>query len=409
MPWLLNITLALKAIRSNMLRASLTIAIIAIGIMALIGILTAIESIKSSLVSNLSAMGSNTFTIRKKGQGARGREGGKVKEMPLITYEQAVLFKERYQRNDIVSINVRATSSASVQRGSEKTNPNVTVMGVDENYLHVSSYKLTRGRNFSKHEQESGANVCLVGHALAKRLYGTKDTLENSMVTIGSRRYRVIGTLDEKGASFVSSDNVALVTVQNARKVFSGTAQNFTISISIEDAAMLDAATDEATGTFRSIRKLSPAEEDDFNVSRSDKLATTVIGNLRYVTIAATLIGIMTLLAAGIGLMNIMLVAVAERTREIGISKAIGATNQIIRGQFLMESVVICQLGGTLGIVLGILMGNIVSYLLEGAFIIPWVWIITGFLFCLLIGLGAGIYPAIRASRLDPIEALRYE
>ncbi len=409
MPWLLNISLALKAIRSNLLRASLTIAIIAIGIMALVGILTSIESIKSSIVVNLSAMGSNTFTIREKRTTARGSEGGKVEDAPPITFDQAQFFKERYQRDDLVSINMRATSSASVQRESEKTNPNITVMGVDENYLQVSGYKLDKGRNFSKHELESGTNSCLLGYALAKRLYGKKDTAENSAVTIGSMRYRVIGTLAEKGASVMNSDNVVLVTVQNARKAFSGSTRKYSISVSIENPEELDAATDEATGTFRSIRKLNPSEAEDFEISRSDKLATTVIGNIRYVTIAATLIGIITLIAAGIGLMNIMLVAVAERTREIGISKAIGATNNIIRGQFLMESVVICQLGGLLGIFFGILMGNVVSIFLKSGFIIPWLWITLGFIFCLIIGLVAGIYPAIRASRLDPIEALRYE
>jgi len=408
MPWLLNIQLALKAIRSNLLRASLTIAIIAIGIMALVGILTAIESIKTSITVNLSAMGSNTFTIREKGMFARGRRAGKAEETPAITYEQAAAFKERYTRADILSINARATSEASVQRGSEKTNPNVTVMGADENYLKVSSYKLEKGRNFSKTELESGSNVCLLGHALADRLYDKKDTIENSFVTVGNVRYRVIGTLAEKGASLVNSDNVVLVTVQNARKVFAGTG-HFSISVFIESPEELDAAGDEATGVFRSIRKLRPGENDDFEISRSDNLATTVISNIRYVTIAATLIGIITLIAAGIGLMNIMLVAVAERTREIGISKAIGATNNIIRGQFLTESVVICQIGGILGIIFGIIVGNVVTFFLKGSFLIPWLWISSGFAFCFFIGLVAGIYPAIRASRLDPIEALRYE
>lgn len=408
MPWLLNIQLALKAIRSNLLRASLTILIIATGIMALVGILTAIESIKSSITTNLSAMGSNTITIREKRNTARGRET-KPEDSPPVTFEQAELFKKRYARHDVVSINARASTAAAVQRGSEQTNPNVVVMGVDENYLQVSGYKLARGRNFSKHELATGANACLLGHALVKKFYGKKDTLEGSAITIGSMRYRVIGALEEKGASVMNSDNVVLVTTQNARKVFSGTTGRVTISISIANAEELDAATDEATGVFRSIRKLRPGENDDFEIARSDKLAATVISNISYVTTAAVLIGVMTLLAAGIGLMNIMLVAVAERTREIGISKAIGATNHIIRGQFLMESVVICQIGGILGIVFGILMGNIVSLFLKSGFIIPWGWISAGFVFCLLIGLAAGIYPAIRASRLDPIEALRYE
>ncbi len=409
MPWLLNIQLALKAIRSNLLRASLTVAIIAIGIMALVGILTAIESIKSSIITNFSAMGSNSFTLRTKGMFARGGRAGEVKEMPPVTYEQALEFRKRYEHDALVSINTRASSVAQVKRGMEKTNPNVTVMGVDENYLQVSGYQLSAGRNFSRHELETGANFCMIGNALAARLYDKRDTIENSEIAIGNVRYRVIGVLKEKGSSMIGSDNVVLVTVRNARKIFSSTTEKYAVSVGVSHPELLDDAAEEARGVFRSIRRLGPAEEDDFEVSRSDKLATTVIDELRYVTVAATAIGLITLLAAGIGLMNIMLVAVAERTREIGISKAIGATNQIIKAQFLTESVVICQLGGIIGIALGMLAGNGVSFLLKGNFIVPWVWIFSGFAFCFVIGLLAGLYPAIKASKLDPIEALRYE
>ncbi|HXH18635.1 MAG TPA: ABC transporter permease [Chitinophagales bacterium] len=409
MPWFLNIQLALKAIRSNLLRSSLTIAIIAIGIMALVGILTAIESIKSSIITNFSIMGSNSFTIRTKGMFAHGGRYGEYQEMPPVTYEQALEFKKRYDFSPTVSINTRATSGAQVQRKLEKTNPNVTVIGVDEHYLQVSSYKLKAGRNFSRHELETGFNSCLLGSSVVKHLYDKRDTIENSEVTIGNVRYRVIGALNEKGASMIGTDNVVLVTVQNARKVFPSGTEKYSISVAVDNPELLERATDEARGIFRSIRKLRPQEEDDFEITKSDRIATTVIDQLRYIRWAAVVIGAVTLIAAGIGLMNIMLVAVAERTREIGITKSIGATNRIIRFQFLTESVVICQLGGIFGIVFGIMMGNVVSLLLKGAFVIPWGWIAGGFAFCFLIGLAAGLYPAIKASQLDPIEALRYE
>ena len=409
MPWLLNIQLALNAIRSNLLRSLLTIAIIAIGITALVGILTAIESIKSSIVTNFSIMGSNSFTIRTKGMFAHGGRPGEDKEEPPVTYEQAMEFRERYSITDIVSVNTRATSMAQVQRKQEKTNPNITVMGVDEDYLQVSSYKLKEGRNFSKHELETGFNSCLLGSSVVKYLYDKRDTVENSEVTIGNVRYRVIGVLDEKGASMMGTDNVVLVTVQNARKVFASTTNRYSISVAVDNPEKLASAIEEAQGIFRSVRRLSPQEEDDFEISKSDRIATTVIDQLKYIKGAAIVIGVITLFAAGIGLMNIMLVAVAERTREIGISKSIGATNRVIGFQFLTEAIVICQLGGIFGIMLGILAGNIVSILLAGAFIVPWEWIGAGFAFCFLIGLAAGLYPAIKASKLDPIEALRYE
>lgn len=409
MPWVLNIQLALKAIGSNPLRAALTIAIIAIGIMALVGILTAIESIKSSIVTNFSVMGSNSFTIRTKGMFARGGRYGEPMQMPPITYEQALEFKKRYDVSKIVSINTRATSSAQVQRKLKKTNPNVTVLGADENYLQVSSYKLKEGRNFSRHELETGSNRCLLGSGVVKHLYDRRDTVENSEVTIGNVRYRVIGVLEERGASMMGTDNIVLVTVQNARKVFPATTGKYFISIAVDKPEQVNLAAEEARGVFRSVRKLHPQEFDDFEISKSDRIAVTVIDQLKYVRWAAIVIGAVTLISAGIGLMNIMLVAVAERTREIGITKSIGATNRVIRFQFLTEAVVICQLGGIFGVVLGILVGNIVSVLLEGAFIVPWAWIFAGFAFCFLIGLSAGLYPAVKASRLDPIEALRYE
>ncbi len=387
----------------------LTIAIIAIGITALVGILTAIESIKTSIVTNFSVMGSNSFTIRTKGMFAHGGRYGEYKEMPAVTFEQAAEFVQRYGFSGLVSINTRATGSAQVKGKSEKTNPNVTVMGVDENYLQVSAYKLKEGRNFSRHELESGFNSCLLGNAVVRHLYDKKDTIENSEIVIGNIRYRVIGVLEAKGASVIGTDNVILTTVQNARKVFPATTDKYSISISVDSPEQLDAAIDEARGIFRSIRKLSPLEEDDFEISKSDRIATTVIEQLRYIRWAAIVIGAVTLISAGIGLMNIMLVAVSERTREIGISKSIGANNRAIRLQFLTEAVVICQLGGIFGILIGILIGNVVSILLEGSFIVPWLWVTGGFVFCFLIGLSAGLYPAIKASKLDPIEALRYE
>lgn len=410
MNWFLNVQLALKSIQSNLLRSILTILIIATGIMALVGILTAIDSIKESIVTNFSVMGASTFSIKTKGLSARGGiQGEQPKTYDPVDYQAAIAFKHGANHQGIVSINTRASSIATVKYKSEKTNPNVTVMGVDENYLQVSGYRLLNGRNFSKHEVEMGQNTVILGFSVADRLFNIRDSLIQRTVTIGNVKYRVIGILEAKGASIVGSDNLVLITAMNARKVFLGNTEQFMISVAVDHPEKLDQIVEESRGFFRIIRNLSPLKEDDFEISRSDKLAETVIKELRYVTMAATVIGLVTLLAAGIGLMNIMLVAVAERTREIGISKAIGATNRIIKSQFLTEAIVICQIGGILGIILGILAGNIVSVLLDGSFIIPWVWIISGFIFCFLIGLLAGIYPAIKAAKLDPIEALRYE
>jgi putative ABC transport system permease protein len=410
MDWGINILLGWRAIKANGLRSSLTFLIIATGIMALVGILTAIDSMKSSIVTNFSDVGANSFTIRTKGLTIRGRgRSSSAKTYRDIDYADAMAFRQRFSYPALVSLSNRPSMNSTVKYGYEKTNPNVNIFGIDENYIAVSGFRFLAGRNFSINEIETGANVAILGYGVASRLFRAGDTIVNKVVTIGNVKYRVTGVLESKGSSVVSTDNMVLIPLQNARKIFAEKANRYIITVTVDHPEQLDAAVEEAIGTFRVVRKLRPRDEDDFEINRSDKLANTVIEQISYITLAATMIGVITMLGAGIGLMNIMLVAVTERTREIGISKALGANNATIKRQFLVESVLICQIGGVLGIVLGILAGNLVSVLLDGPFIVPWLWMGVGILFCLLIGLLAGIYPAVKASELDPIEALRYE
>lgn len=404
----LNILLALRSILGNKVRTTLTFSIIAIGIMALVGILTSIDSIKASLRSNFTQLGANTFVIQTKGMGIRSR-GAKQEKGKDISLSEAKAFKEAFHGKALVSISSRVSSIATVQIGKEKTNPNITLMGVDENYLSASGYSIDYGRNFSPFEIEKGVGVVLLGQAVYRQLFPAGNSAEGKQISIGNIPYRVIAVLNEKGSSMVSSDNLVLVPLQSAMAKFPERKFQFSLNIMTPEAERLDYLVDEATGIFRVIRSIHPKAPEDFAVNRSDKLASTVIDELQYISLAATLIGLITLLGAGIGLMNIMLVSVSERTREIGISKALGASNKVIRYQFLIEAIVICQIGGILGIVLGILAGNSVSLLIGGSFIIPWTWIFVGISFCFAIGLLAGLYPAIKAGKLDPIEALRYE
>ncbi len=406
-----NFKISLNAIRSNPLRTILTILIIAFGIMALVGILTAIESIKGSINNSFSMMGANTFTITSRGM--RVHMPGKryrTKNHSEISFQQAQDFKENFEFPATVSVWTYATGGATVKYQFNKTNPNITVYGVDEDYLSTAGEEIEKGRLFSNTEIEAGRAVALIGQDLVKKLFGKNVDPIDKYISVGGAKYKVIGTLKSKGSAFGGgTDRSVYIPVSNVTVYFARPNMNYSIYVKPNDPKLLDHATTEAEGIFRIVRRLSATDESDFNIERSDSLAEMLIDNLKYVTIAATIIGIITLLGAAVGLMNIMLVAVAERTREIGTRKAIGAKASLIKQQFLFEAIVICQFGGALGVILGVLMGNIVSLITSSPFYVPWLWMFVGLFVCFVVGLASGYIPAVKASRLDPIEALRYE
>lgn len=406
-----NIKISLKSIRSHLLRTTLTILIIAFGIMALVGILTSIDSLKYSINSNFAQMGANTFTIRNREMRVMmGNNGNRPKRYEAITYRNAMDFKEQFDFPSYVSVSAFATHIATLKFRSNKTNPNIGVIGADENYMLTSGNELSQGRNFTVQEVTSGANVVIIGSQIASDLFKNKEIPTDQEISIGPGKYKVIGVLKKKGSSMgFSGDKNSIVPLTNVRQYFSRPNMSYTISVLSLDPKNVDIAADEATGTFRIIRKLRAGEDNNFEVSKSDNLANMLIENIKYVTMAATIIGLITLFGAAIGLMNIMLVSVTERTSEIGIRKAMGATKKNIKNQFLVEAIVICQLGGIAGIIIGIPIGNIISLFVGGTFIVPWLWIIGGLLLCLIVGIVSGLYPAAKASNLDPIESLRYE
>lgn len=406
-----NVREALRSVRSQLLRTILTALIIAVGITALVGILTSIDAISSSISSNFSSMGSNTFSIRNRGSNIHvGRGGKKAKSHPRITYQEAIDFKSRFDYPAIVSVSSRASSLATLKHKSKKTNPNIFVFGIDENYLITSGYDLAKGRNFSKHDNRYGSHGVIIGASIQESLFPDGENPLDQIISIGGGKYKVIGVLKSKGSSMgFSGDKNAFIPLTNARQYFPSSNPTFLINVMVNHPEELDPAISEATGTFRIIRGDKLGQEASFESTRSDNISQLLMENLSMVTISATIIGLITLLGAAIGLMNIMLVSVTERTREIGIRKAIGASASIIRNQFLIEAVVICQLGGILGIILGIAIGNLVGGLVGSGFIIPWGWMIMGVCLCIAVGLISGFYPAYKASKLDPIESLRYE
>lgn len=406
-----NIKESFKSVRTQLLRTILTVLIIAIGICALVGILTSIDAIKTSISSNFSSMGSNTFSIKNEGSNIRmGKRGKKAKVYPVIDFQDARDFKTQFSYPSVVSISSRATATATLKYESEKTNPNIFVFGCDENYTVTSGYEIAEGRNFSLSEVNSGAHVVIIGHEIRTTLFGNNSEAIDKIISIGSGKYRVVGVLKEKGSSMgFSADKNALIPLQNARQYFSSANTSYLINVMVNQPEELDGAIGEATGAFRVVRGDGIKEESSFEVSRSDSVANLLIENLSMVSFSAYIIGFITLLGAAIGLMNIMLVTVTERTKEIGVRKALGASSRIIMMQFLVEAVIVCQLGGAVGIVLGIIIGNVVSGFVGAGFIIPWDWMILGVILCLIVGVVSGIYPAQKAASLDPIESLRYE
>ncbi len=418
------ISLSFRTIRSNKLRTGLTVAIIAFGIMALIGIITSIKAMNQKFTESFSTMGANGFTIRYKERNMHfGNDNAELTVSKknarrqkrsslgkIITMDEAENFIGRFSFDAIAGISIFASRNIVATFDTRKTNPNVILMGGDDNYLLLNGFSIAEGRNFSRQEVQSSARVCLLGHDVAKKLFKTDPNKSvNSIIRIDGKPHRVIGVMASRGSSFgFSRDNIIITGYRNIRKNFT-VKKSFTLGIMVDELGQAEDAMGEAEGIFRAIRKLNTTEDNNFVLDRSDSMAEMAMKSLGFLTISATVIGMITLIGAAIGLMNIMLVSVTERTKEVGLIKAIGGKSKTVRQQFLMEAVIISLLGAAFGIILGVILGNLFSMLLSTGFVVPWDWVMYGIILCTIVGLLAGLYPAFKAGRLNPIEALRYE
>ena len=408
-----NISIALNSIKSNFLRALLTLLIIAVGIASLVGMLTAIDTILYSMSNSFNRMGANSFNVYPARNNFNSRQNGReTKRADPIDFRQAMAFKDQFSFSTAkVSVNTFCMWNAVVKFENEKTNPNIRLVGIDENYLSASAYDIEVGRNFSPSEIENGDHKLIIGNELVTTLFdGKPETAIGKIVHVGSIRYKVVGVLAGKGASMsASNDRRVFIPLLNAKRYYGTAKRNYNLMASIKDPTQMDNAVAEATGLMRNIRSLKAVQKNDFDIRKSDGILQTLkelTTELRLATIAIALI---TMLGAAIGLMNIMLVSVTERTREIGVRKALGATRSNILWQFLMEAIVITIMGGLVGIVLGIMVGLSLAVGIGGQFVIPYNWMALGIFVCIVVGSLSGLYPALKASRLDPIDSLRYE
>lgn len=408
MPLSETLRLALSALRTNKLRSALTILGVTIGVFSVIGVMTALSVIQTSIESGLSFLGSNIFQFAKYPTISTSDPEEKYANRRNITLEEAREL-ERLMAGQANAICFKIFDGGRPASYGRTKIQGLTLVGTNEHFLVANSYTLGYGRNISAEDVEFARNVTVVGPNIQKKLFPNESPIGKS-VKLNEKPYQIIGVFAEKGSSFgQSQDDLVIVPITRFLGDYGRANRTVNIAIQSTSQATYNQTLDKAIGAMRSARALKLGEENDFEIYSNDTLVSAFAQVAGTIRIGAFVVSVIALLAAGIGIMNIMLVSVTERTREIGVRKAIGARREDIVRQFLLEAVVLSELGGLLGIVLGVAGGNGIALWLDIAMVFPWGWALTGLIVCSLIGTGFGWYPAFKAARLDPIEALRYE
>lgn len=405
-----NVNIALGSIKAQLLKTILTIVIISLGILALVGTLSGVDAMEKVFGGNFDVMGSNTFNIQRYEFSFQGGNGQREKINPIISFDDVRGFLEKYEfPGTQTSASFRCTRAAEVKYESKKTDPEVQVYGANEHYLGNTGSVVASGRGLNFFDVQNNSKVAVIGSDFLKNLFETENPI-NKTISIRGVKFKIIGVLESKGSSFGNNQDLKVVIpIQVARSIYTQPNINYTISVNVDDTNMMMGAQDEATKVFRNVRGLQPVEKNNFGFQRSEDLISIVAEVSSYLSAAAWVISIITILGSSIALMNIMLVTVSQRTREIGIRKAIGAKRGTISTQFFIEAIVIGQFGCILGVILGIIAGYLIAGYYEVPFNVPWTAMIWAVIMSFLVALISGIYPAKKAAALDPIESLRYE
>jgi len=404
-----TLLIALDSVKANKLRSILTLTGISIGVFSIIAVMTAIQVLQSSVEAGLTQLGGNTFQIQKFPNGPGSREDrDRFKNRRNITYDQALQVKEKASLPMYVGI--EDWNFGEVMKSDfDQTKPNVQIAGGDYGFFPNNGYDVVNGRSITEDDVNFERNVIVVGQDVSKKIFPNMNPVGQTMQFHGFK-FEVVGVLEIKGSSFgQSQDNIVIIPLTTFFKMYGKQREDIHITVMAKSADLVEATQDEVSQILRSARKVPAGEENDFYVYSNDSVIDSFNSFTAAFKIAAAVISFIALFAAGIGIMNIMLVSVTERTKEIGIRKAIGAPKQSILVQFVSEAIILCQLGGFLGILLGAIVGNVVALLLDIQPVFPWIWATIGVVVCSIVGVVFGAYPAYKAANLDPIEALRYE
>ncbi len=407
--------MSLRAILSNKLRSILTLVGIVAGVASIIAVMTAISVVQSTMEKEMSVLGAQVFQVQKWPAGGFGSDEERRRAMrrPPITVENANAIREQVESVDIVGSELWDFGMVAEYRG-ESTNPNVTICGGTPEYPSNNTHYVGLGRNISQMDIKSARKVAVIGYAIAQKLFPFVDPVDKE-IRLDGRKYRVVGVFDEKKSAFGSTyDNYVLIPITTYLGIYGmvspdGFSRSVNVTVRAKTPELMEDAIEETRQVLRRERGVKPNEEDNFDFFNSQSLINEFNQMTIAIKIAAFVIGIIALVVAGIGIMNIMLVSVTERTKEIGIRKSIGAKPGNILAQFLLEAVILCNIGGVVGVLVGFGLGNVVTFFIPVDVNVPLEWAVIGLVFCSVVGIAFGLLPAIRASRLNPIDALRYE